>query len=151
MNKETIDQHCISSLTGPKLHLAGYHFTNQVQIQVTMVSRTLTKSTLGAKKIIFTACHLGRLKVAFTSQLRHHYFQLALKAFRQAEFISHFFCFSSSSKNISCPLGKLKTDFTNPIVKSTSPGLSDTTFFARWKSYLCMCLVDASLTWQCRI
>ena len=27
-------------------------------------------------------------------------------------------------------LGKLKTEFTSPIAKSTSPGLSDTTFFA---------------------
>ena len=30
-------------------------------------------------------------------------------------------------------MGKLKTDFTSPIAKSTSPGLSDTTFFARCK------------------
>ena len=29
-------------------------------------------------------------------------------------------------------MGKLKTEFTSPIAKSTSPGLSDTTFFARW-------------------
>ena len=41
-----------------------------------------------------------------------------------------------SKKNITCPLGKLKTEFTSPIVKSTSPGLSDTTFFARWICYL---------------
>ena len=27
-------------------------------------------------------------------------------------------------------MGKLKTEFTSPIAKSTSPGLSDTTFFA---------------------
>ena len=36
-----------------------------------------------------------------------------------------------SKKNISCLLGKLKTEFTSPIAKSTSPGLSNTTFFAR--------------------
>ena len=59
-------------------------------------------------------------------------FQLVPKAFRRAELISHFFCYSNSSKNITCPSGKLKTDFTSPIAKSTSPGLSDTTFFARW-------------------
>ena len=35
-------------------------------------------------------------------------------------------------KNCTCPLGKLKTEFTSPIAKSTSPGLLDTTFFACW-------------------
>ena len=29
-----------------------------------------------------------------------------------------------------CPSGKLRTEFTRPIAKSTSPGLSDTTYFA---------------------
>ena len=28
-------------------------------------------------------------------------------------------------------MGKLKTEVTSPIAKSTTPGLSDTTFFAR--------------------
>ena len=32
---------------------------------------------------------------------------------------------------MTCPSGKLKTEFTSPIAKSTSRGLSDTTFFAR--------------------
>ena len=40
-------------------------------------------------------------------------------------------CYSNSSKDITCPSGMLKTEFTSPIAKSTSPGLSDTTFFAR--------------------
>ena len=47
-------------------------------------------------------------------------FQLAPKAFRRAELISHFFCYSNSSKNITCPSDKLTTDFTSPIAKSTS-------------------------------
>ena len=34
-------------------------------------------------------------------------------------------------KIFACPSGKLSTEFTSPIAKSTSPGLSDTTFFAR--------------------
>ena len=34
-------------------------------------------------------------------------------------------------KKITCPSGKLETEFTGPIAKSTSPRLSDTTFFAR--------------------
>ena len=59
-------------------------------------------------------------------------FQLAPEAFWREELTSQFFCYSNSSKNITCPLGKLKTEFTSPIAKSTSPGLSDTTFFARW-------------------
>ena len=51
-------------------------------------------------------------------------FQLAPKTFWLAELISQFFCYSNSSKNITCPSGKLKTEFTSPIAKSTSPGLS---------------------------
>ena len=58
-------------------------------------------------------------------------FQLTLKAFWLAELISQFFFYSNCSKNITCPSGKLKAKFTGPIAKSTSPGLSDTTFFAR--------------------
>ena len=57
-------------------------------------------------------------------------------AFWWAELISQFFCYSNTSTNISCPSGKLKTEFTYPIAKSTSPELSDTTFFARWVGYL---------------
>ena len=34
-------------------------------------------------------------------------------------------------KIFACLSGKLSTEFTSPIAKSTSPGLSDTTFFAR--------------------
>ena len=59
-------------------------------------------------------------------------FQLAPKTFWLAELISQFLCFSNFSKNITCPSGKLKTEFTSPIAKSTSPGLWDTTFFACW-------------------
>ena len=75
----------------------------------------------GAKKIIFTACPSGKLKLAFTSP----------------DVISTSpknFCYSNSSQNITCPSGKLKTEFTSPIAKSTSPRLSDSTFFARCKA-----------------
>ena len=34
-------------------------------------------------------------------------------------------------RNFTCPSGKLITEFTSLIAKSTSPGLSDTTFFIR--------------------
>ena len=55
----------------------------------------LEKVCQGAKKITFTACHLGKLKLAFTSQTS---FQLAPKAFRQAELISLFFFYSNSQR-----------------------------------------------------
>ena len=75
----------------------------------------------GAKKIIFTACHSGKLKLVLTS---HDVISTSPKNFL-------FFCYSNSSENITCPSGKLSTEFTSPIAKSTSPALSDTTFFAR--------------------
>ena len=55
-----------------------------------------------------------------------------------AELTSHFFCKLNSSKYFTCPLGKLRTEFTSPIAKSTSPGLSDTTFFVH-----CTCILGA--------
>ena len=76
----------------------------------------------GGKKIKFTAC----------PKPRRRSFQQAPKVFWWAELISQFFCCSNSSKNITCLSGKLKTEFTSLIAESTSPGLSDTTFFARW-------------------
>ena len=84
----------------------------------------------GAKKVIFTACHSGKLKKALLAQMS---FQLAPKAFWRAELISQLFFSLNSSKNITCPLGKLRTEFTSPIAKSTSPGQSDTNFL--WKRF----------------
>ena len=89
----------------------------------------------GCKENHFTACHSGKLNLAFTSPQVISTGPKA-KAFWWVELISQFFCYSDSSKNITCPLGKLKTEFTSQIAKSTSPGLSDTTFFARWASDL---------------
>ena len=37
----------------------------------------------------------------------------------------------NSTKNFTCPSGKLRKEFISPVTKSTSRGLSDTTFFAR--------------------
>ena len=75
----------------------------------------------GAKKVIFTACHWGKLKKALLAQTS---FQLAPKALWRAELISQLFFSLNSSKHITCPLGKLRTEFTSPIAKSTSPGQS---------------------------
>ena len=82
----------------------------------------------GAKKVIFTACHLGKLKLTFTST---DVISTSPKNVLMSRLISHFFCNLYSSKNFTCPLGKLITEFPSPIAKSSSPGLSDTTFFAR--------------------
>ena len=59
-------------------------------------------------------------------------FQIAPNIFGWAELISQFFCRLNSSKCSTCPSGKLRTEFTSPIAKSTSSRLSDTTFFAGW-------------------
>ena len=83
----------------------------------------------GAKKVIFTACHSGKLKLTlFTSP---NIISASPKNVLMSRLISHFFCNLYSSKNFTCPLGKLITEFTSPIAKSISPGLSDTTLFAR--------------------
>ena len=82
----------------------------------------------GAKKVIFKACHSGKLKLAYTEAQMS--FQLT-RTLWWAELISQFFCNLNSSKNSTWPSGELRTEFTSPITKSTIPGLSDTTFFAR--------------------
>ena len=58
--------------------------------------------------------------------------------------------FSSSviqipQKNITCPSGKLRTEFTSPIEKSTSPVLLDNTFFAN-----CLVSIISVSDIQCR-
>ena len=84
----------------------------------------------GAKKVIFTACHSGKLKLTFTSP---NIISTSPKNVLMSRLISQFFCNLNSSKKFTCPSGKLITEFTSLIAKSTSPvGLSDTTFFARW-------------------
>ena len=82
----------------------------------------------GCQKVIFKACHLGKLKLAYTSP---NVISTNLKTLWWAELISQFFWNLNSSKNFTCLSGKLRTEFTSPIAKSTSPGLSDMTFFAR--------------------
>ena len=87
-----------------------------------------TRTQQGAKKVIFTACHSGKLQLTFTSP---SIISTSPKNVLMSRLISQFFCNLNSSKNITCPSGKLKTEFTSPIAKFTSPGLSNTTFFAR--------------------
>ena len=85
--------------------------------------------TQGAKEVIFTACHLGKLKLAFTSP---DIIWTSPKSFLMSRIdFTVLPLFEYCSKNITCLLGKLKTEFTSAIAKSSSPSLSDTTFFAR--------------------
>ena len=82
----------------------------------------------GARKVIFTACHSGKLKLTFTSP---NIISTSPKNVLMSRLISQFFCNLNSSKKFTCPSGKLITEFTSAIAKSASPGLSDSTFFAR--------------------
>ena len=85
-------------------------------------------ATQGAKKVIFTACRSGNLKLTFTSA---NIISASPKNVLMSRWISQFFCNLNSSKNFTCPSGSLITEFTSSIAKSTSPGLWDITFFAR--------------------
>ena len=85
------------------------------------------KPSQGAKKVSFTAYRLGKLWLAFTSP---KFISTSPKNFLISwGLMAQFFCSLNSSKNFTCPADKLRTEFTSPIAKSTSPGLSDTTFF----------------------
>ena len=85
----------------------------------------------GAKKVIFTACHSGKLKLTFTSP---NIISTSPKNVFMSRLISKFFNNLNSLKTFTCPSGKLIREFTSQM-ESTSPGLSDTTFFARWLAY----------------
>ena len=83
----------------------------------------------------FTLCAPSDMKCDTSSCLcRFHFFGAT---FSPQDFIRNLKHLSYSTfvililrKIFACPLGKLSTEFTSPIAKSTSPGLSDTTFFA---------------------
>ena len=78
----------------------------------------------GAKKVSFTACHLGKLWLTCTS-LSQELFDLAWNFFFLDKYNwLQFFRNINSPKHFTCPLGKLRTE-------TTSPRLG-TTFFACW-------------------
>ena len=72
-----------------------------------------------AKKIIFTACHSGKLKLAFTSP---DVISTSPKTFLTGRIDFTVLLIRIPQKG---------SAFTSLIAKSTSPGLLDTTFFAR--------------------
>ena len=76
-------------------------------------------SNQGAKKVIFTACHSGKLKLTFTSP---NVISTSPKNVLISRLISQFFCNLNSSKNFTCLSGKLRTEFTSPIANPLAPG-----------------------------
>ena len=73
-----------------------------------------------AKKVSFTACHSGKLQLACTSPLESFWWTGLITVFLYMYV------------NFICASGNLRTEITYSIAKSTSPGLSDMTFSARW-------------------
>ena len=116
--------------------LANFVHYNEVSLYRGSFSYILTVYTVeprykeqGAKKIIFTTCHSGKLKLAFTSL---DVIWTSPKSFLTSRIDFTVLPLFELLKNNTCPSGKFKTEFTSQIAKSTSPGLSDTTFFALW-------------------
>ena len=68
----------------------------------------------GAKKIIFTAYHSGKLKLAFTSP---DVISTSPKNFLTGRIDFIVLLLFEFLKNITCLSGKLKTEFTSPIAK----------------------------------
>ena len=72
-----------------------------------------------AKKIIFTACHSGKLKLAFTSP---DVISTSPKSFLMSNIYFTVLPLFKFLKKHHLPIGQVKTEFTCPIVKSTSLG-----------------------------
>ena len=83
----------------------------------------------GPKKVSFTACHSGKLYLACTSPLLT---STSPKTFFDWQDWLQSVCNLNFPKTFTGPSGKLRTEFTSPKPKSTSPGLSYMTFFVRW-------------------
>ena len=72
----------------------------------------------GAKKILFTAWHSGKLKLAFTSP---DVISTSYKSFLTSSIdLTVLQLFEFLKKKITFPSGKLKTEFTSPSAKSTA-------------------------------
>ena len=89
--------------------------------------------TQGAKKIIFIACHSGKLT-------NPHVISTSPKSFLMNRIDFTVLLLFEFLKKHHLPDGKLKTEFTSPITKSTSPGLLNTAFFACWRTDVHWCL-----------
>ena len=78
----------------------------------------------GAKKVIFTACYSGKLKLAFTSP--------KVISTSPQNFHGSSVSWIPQNTSLSGKLRQWRTKFTSPIAQSTSPELSDTAFLSRW-------------------
>ena len=115
----------VQNLGNKRRFLCDISYARYAEKHLTQIYKALYGDA-GCKENHFKTCHLDKLNLAFTSP---DVISTSPKSF----LISRInFCYSNSSKKITCPSGKLKTEFTCPIAESTSPGLSDTTFFACW-------------------
>ena len=98
----------------------------------------------GAKKVSFTACHLGKLLPVCTSP------RVFLTSPKNCVISSIDYSSSVISISQKTSLALLaRTEFTSLIAKSTSPRLTDTTFFAHWVSNSILWLMAPS--YQCYV
>lgn len=67
----------------------------------------------GCKEVSFTASHSA-------SRSQHYSSRKVIPTSPQKDFGVQFFCNLNSSKNFTCPSGKLRTEFDSPIAKSTT-------------------------------
>ena len=82
----------------------------------------------GANKIIFKACRLGKLKLSFTSP---DAISASPKNFLTSRIYFTVLALCEFLKKHHLPVRQVNlTEFSSPIAKSKSPGLSNTTFFA---------------------
>ena len=119
-----------------RMYTHPLHKDSSLESLYSLCEQKATVSLFRLCSLLYRVQRKSFLQLAIRASWSYHLlaqtsFQLAPKTFWLAELISQFFCYSNSSNNITCPSGKLKTEFTSPIVKFTNPGLSDTTFFAR--------------------
>ena len=68
-----------------------------------------------AKKVCFTACHLDKLKLAFTSTN-------VISTSSKHVLMVRIDLTIPSSENFTGPMGKLRTKFTSPNAKPLAPG-----------------------------
>ena len=85
----------------------------------------------GAKKVSFTACHSGKLELACTSP---QVISTSPKTLFDWQDLLQSLCGLNFAKKQHFPIGQVKnvTKITSQIAKSTSPRLSDATFFLCW-------------------
>ena len=99
--------------------------TKQKQV---LLPQQLRKYCRVQRKSFLQLAIRASLKLTFTSP---NIISTSPKNVLMSRLIWQYFCNLNSSKNFTCPSGKLITELTSPIAKSTSPGLLDTTFFER--------------------